>query len=58
MLILLQLLRPDLLPRRPGDDPARGISKVWVEGVLQYDTEASASLGTLTKTKMFGIRMS
>lgn len=54
----LALLRPEQLPRRPGDSPARGISKVWTAGVLQYDTEASASLGDLPKTKMFGIRMS
>lgn len=53
----LVLLRPELLPGRLGDGATRGVSKVWVRGALEYDTESTAALNHLRSPKFFGIGM-
>lgn len=53
----LVLLRPELLPDHLDDGATRGVSKVWVNGTLEYDTEPTAALTNLRSPKFFGIRM-
>jgi len=53
----LVLLCPDRLPGQLDPEAPRGISKVWVGGALQYDTEPASSFNNLLKTRFLGIRM-
>ena len=53
----LVLLRPELLPDQLEEGMSRGISKVWVGGALQYDSEPAANFNNLPKTRILGIRM-
>ena len=53
----LVLLAPERLPTELGEDMTRGVSKVWVRGMLQYDSEPAINLNKLPKTKMLGITM-
>ena len=53
----LVLLRPELLPDRLDEGASRGISKVWICGTLQYDTEPTLNLNGYSRTKLLGIRM-
>lgn len=55
MIADLVLLRPELLPTKVMAGATRGISKVWVAGVLQYDTEPNLDLSQLPKKKILGI---
>lgn len=51
------LLRPELLPGCLDEGASRGISKVWICGTLQYDTEPTLNLNGYSRTKLLGIRM-
>lgn len=53
----LVLLRTERLPNELTDDAARGISKVWVRGMLQYDSDPTLDLHGRPKTKILGIQM-
>jgi len=55
MIADLVLLRPKLLPTKVMSGTTRGISKVWVSGVLQYDTEPNLDVSQLLKKKILGI---
>ena len=53
----LVLLRPERLPDELTEDASRGISKVWVRGRLNYDSDPYIDLNGRPKTKFFGISM-
>lgn len=54
----LVLLNPENFPAEIGEDMKRGVSKVWVSGALQYDSDPSITLNkNAPKTKMLGISM-
>lgn len=55
----LVLLNPANFPAEIGENMKRGVSKVWVRGMLQYDSDPTITLNkNAPKTKMLGISMS
>ena len=54
----LVLLNPENFPTEISDQMTRGVSKVWVKGMLQYDSEPVITLNkNAPKAKMLGINM-